>query len=261
MIKNKKIVASIEARMTSSRLPGKVLMNAIDEVSMLEFMIHRVKLSNTIDDIIVATTVNKADLPIINLCKKLNVKYYRGSENDVLLRVLEAHKSINSDVIVELTGDCQLIDYKIIDECVSIYSSSEYDYVSNCHVRSYPIGLDVQVFSTDLLNKISKIALEDEDREHVSLYIYKSGKYKLKELVAKDELFWPDLRITLDDLGDYKLLKNIITHFYPTKGFDFSSLEVINYIKNNIKVLEYLKDVRIKSNIYEIVAKKETNDL
>lgn len=256
MLESKRIIASIEARMTSSRLPGKVLMEAIDDISMLEFMIQRVKQSTLIHDIVIATTINKEDDPIVELCNKLNIKYYRGSENDVLLRVLEAHNENDSDIVVELTGDCPLIDYKIIDQVIQVYLDNNYDYVSNSHIRSFPMGLDVEVFSTDILRKIEKVALTQDDREHVSLYIYNSNKFSTKEVIALENLFWPELRITLDDWGDYYFIKYIIENFYHKHKFDFFSGEIVNFIKKNPKSLELLRDVRKSDHSNEKIAKK-----
>ena len=255
MMKNKKIIASIEARMTSSRLPGKVLMKALDDgTSMLEFMIKRVKKSKLINKIIIATTKNKTDQPIIDLCEKLKVDYYRGSEEDVLLRVLEAHKKFESDIIVELTGDCPLIDPIIMDEIISVYLENDFDYVSNSHVRSYPDGFDVQVFSTELLNDVSKKTNYKYDRENVSSYFYRTNEFKIKGVIASKELFWPDLRVTLDDKGDYLLLKNIITNLNKLHGYNFKAIDVINYLKASPKLLDLLKDVRISNAPYQYVA-------
>ena len=255
MMKNKKITASIEARMTSSRLPGKVLMNALDDgTSMLEFMIKRVKKSKLIDKIIIATTKNKTDQPIIDLCEKLKVDYYRGSEEDVLLRVLEAHKKFDSDIIVELTGDCPLIDSIIMDEIISIYLENDYDYVSNSHVRSYPDGFDVQVFSTELLDDVSKKTNYEYDRENVSSYFYRTNEFNIHGVIASKELFWPDLRVTLDDKGDYLLLKNIITTLHKLHGYNFKAIDVVNYLKESPKLLDLLKDVRISNAPYQYVA-------
>ena len=125
----RKIIASIEARMTSSRLPGKVLMPAFGEISMLEFMIKRVQQSKLIDDIVIATTVNKADNPIVELCQNLNINFFRGSEEDVLLRVLNSHIKLKTDIIVELTGDCPLIDPVIIYQVMKVFLSGEFVYV------------------------------------------------------------------------------------------------------------------------------------
>ena len=256
---DKKIVASIEARMTSSRLPGKVLMQAINKMSMLEFMIQRVKKSQLIDQIIVATTINSTDNPIITMCQKLSINWYRGSEDDVLLRVLNAHKSVNSQIIVELTGDCPLIDPEIIDKIIDIYLNNNFDYVSNSHIRSFPVGVDTQVFSVDILKEISSKTKDPYDRENVSSYIYRSDEYSLKAVIADKELFWPELRITLDDKGDYYLIKKIIEHFYPKRKFEFSLKDIVNYLKKNMQLLEINKDARVNRSPYQKKAKLNEN--
>lgn len=256
---DKKIVASIEARMTSSRLPGKVLMQAINGMSMLEFMIHRVRKSQLIDQIVVATTINSTDDPIIEMCKKLSIDYYRGSENDVLLRVLNAHKSVNSKIIVELTGDCPLIDPKIIDQVINVYLNNNFDYVSTGNVRSFPGGVGTQVFSIDILKEISTKTKEPYDREHVSPYIYQSGEYSLRAVIADKELFWPELILALDYKGDYYLIKKIIEHFYPNRKYDFSLKDIVNYLKKNMQLLELNKDARVNTNSYIKKAKLGEN--
>jgi spore coat polysaccharide biosynthesis protein SpsF len=250
MQKKLKVSASIEARMTSSRLPGKVLMPAIDDISMLEYMVKRVEKSTLIDEVIIATTINKTDDPIIELCEKLNIKYYRGSENDVLQRVLEAHLSIDSDVIVELTGDCPIIDPIVIDKVVAKYLENDYDYVSNGHIRSYPDGFDVQIFSTKLLTEVEKLATDLYDRENVSSYIYKGDTYKLQEVVAEENEYWPELRVTLDDTGDYLLIKEIIKHFHEDKNYDYTVKEVVEYVKSNMHLLDLNKDARVTDTLY-----------
>ena len=256
----KKIVATIEARMTSSRLPGKVLMEAITGVSMLEFMITRVQKSELIERVVIATTTNEEDQPIVDLCEKMGVDYYRGSEQDVLKRVLEAQKRFNSDITVELTGDCPLIDPAIIDEIIQVYLSGNYDYVSNAHIRSYPDGFDVQVFSTNLLEKISHICEDKYDRENVSSFIYRSGNFKTHAVIAEKQLFWPDLRVTLDDEGDYFLLKNIIMNLYDSLGYDFSAYHVVHYLKCHPELLELTKEARVSEAPYQIVSKLPRND-
>ena len=244
-------MASIEARMTSSRLPGKVLMESLPGVSMLEYMINRVKKSNNIDDIIVATTINKEDDPIVELCKKLKVKFFRGSEDDVLLRVLNAHEHFKSDIIVELTGDCPLIDYELIDKIIDVYNNNNYDYVSNSHVRSYPDGFDVQVFSTKLLGEVSLLTKDSYDRENVSSFIYRSERYKTFAVIAEQNLFWPELRVTLDDKGDYLLIKNIIENI----GLDYHVNDVVKYLRANISLLNLNKDARVVDAPFQKLAK------
>ena len=243
--------------MTSSRLPGKVLLESLPNVSMLEYMINRVKKSDNIDDIVVATTINKEDDPIVELCEKLKVKFFRGSENDVLLRVLNAHKHFKSDIIVELTGDCPLIDYKLMDEIIGIYMNNSFDYVSNSHERSYPDGFDVQVFSTKLLEDVSLLTKDSYDRENVSSFIYRSNRYKTYAVIAEPNLFWPELRVTLDDKGDYLLIKNIIAHIEKNIGSNYHVIDVVNYLKNNPNLLNLNKNARVVEAPFQKLAKKE----
>lgn len=238
-----KIIASIECRMTSSRLPGKVLMSALDDMSMLEVMIKRVQKSKLIHGIILATTINKDDDSIVELAKKLKVDYFRGSENDVLGRVVQAHKSINSDIIVELTGDCPLIDPILIDQCIETYLDGQYDYVSNNNKRTFPDGSDVQVFSLKVLEEANNNTLDPLDREHVSKYLYENEKYSIFTIEAQGEYYWPTLGVTLDEQEDYELLKRIFKHF---DNIYFSTLDYINYLKENINLLELNAHVKRK---------------
>jgi len=257
---NKRIVASIEARMTSSRLPGKVLMEAINNKSMLEFMIERVRKAALIDDVVVATTINASDDPIVALCHRLSVPCYRGSEEDVLLRVLEAHRSVGSSIIVELTGDCPLIDPAIIDQVVQVYLDNDYDFVSNGHVRSFPDGLDVGIFSVELLEEVEKKTSDPYDRENVSSYIYRSEQYSLEGVIADKELFWPELRITLDDTGDYELITKIIHYFYGLNNLDFSAYDIVDYLRSYPKLLRLNADARVNISPYQTTAELPTND-
>ena len=244
----KKITASIEARMTSSRLPGKVLMPAYEQISMIEFMVNRVKKSKLVDDIVIATTINKTDDPIIELCKRIKLNYYRGSEEDVLLRVLEAHQQCNSDIIVELSGDCPLIDARIIDEAIQKYLDNNYDYVSNGHLRSFPDGMDVQIFSRDLLESVEKLATTIDDRENVTTYIYRDNdKYSLGSVIAKKEDYWPELRITLDDTGDFLLIQAIINNLFKEKSYDFKLNDIIVFLKKHPHLLDLNKTARINT--------------
>jgi len=250
-----KIVASIEARMSSTRLPGKVLMKTINGDSMLEFMVKRLKKSKYIHEIIIATTINKADDPIVDLCEGLKIKYYRGSESDVLIRVLNAHVLTESNVIVELTGDCPLIDVNLVDNIILKYLNNDFDYVSNSHIRSYPDGFDVQVFPFKLLKEISLLTDDPYDRENVSSFIYRSGKYSTYGFIADNDEFWPELRVTLDDKGDYELINEIIFYFNSINKLNFSVKDVIIYLRNNIKLLELNKDARVSTAPDQKIAK------
>lgn len=228
------INASIEARMTSSRLPGKVLM-PIGEKPALEIMIERVKKASTIDNIIVATTINKEDDPVVELCKKLGVNYFRGSEENVLERVLQAHKTNGSDLIVELTGDCPIIDPKLIDETVECFKNNNYDYVSNCITFTYPLGMAVEVFPFAKLEDISKTTLTKEDIEHVSVRFYNDKSYSSFNIKAPKNLHFPDLSVTLDTKEDYKMISKVYNHFGHN---DFGLEEIVSFIKENPELLK-----------------------
>lgn len=226
-----KIVASIEARMSASRLPGKVLFPILGK-PILELMIERVRKSKLLNDIVVATTVNRNDDIIEYWCKEFGVNCFRGSEDDVLDRVVEAHKSNKTDIIVELTGDCPLIDPQMIDETIQCFQNKNVPYVSNNFKRTFPDGTDVQVFSLELLKEVSKLTSDRLDREHVSKFIYTSGKYEIFTIEAdpSSELFWPDLGITLDTIEDYQLIKCIFEHF---QNKTFSIAEILTFLRKN----------------------------
>ena len=233
----KKISAIVEARMTSSRLPGKVLMPGYNK-SMLEHLFERLQQSELLNDIILATTVNSTDNPIFEICKKNNIKYYRGSEDDVLTRVLDAAINHKVDIIVEITGDCPLIDPKIIDEVIQKYMSNDFDYVSNTLERTYPRGLDVQVFSTKTLAKVAKLTEHPMDHEHVSLYLYKHPDiFPCSGIKLPDNLSHPEYRWTLDTNEDYTLIRTIFNRLYPTNP-NFSFLDIYDLFKKEPELIK-----------------------
>lgn len=208
--------AIVQARMGATRLPGKVLME-VCEKPLLEHLIDRLKLSKNLDNVIVATTNNYIDDPIANLCKQLNVDYFRGSENDVLKRVLECAKFYKTDVIIEITGDCPMIDWTVVDEVIELYKNSNYDYISNILKRTYPRGLDVQVFSTKILEKVNSLTNHPIDREHVSIYIYNHPEvFSLYGIELDNKEAHPEYRWTLDTIEDYNFIKAVFERLYPS---------------------------------------------
>lgn len=240
---NRKVVATIEARMTSSRLPGKVLMECCGK-PILQHMIERVRRCSRIDDIVVATTVNESDDSIVNLCSDIGCKYYRGDEDDVLERVLLTAQSVDADIIVELTGDCPFIDWRHIDRLVDIYLTNEYDFVANNIERSFPMGFDIRLFSTQMLHWLNENSSNPLDHEHVSIYFPKHPeKYQCYNWKASKEENRPELEVTLDEMGDYMLINAIFNSLYY-KNNDFTCLDVIKYIDENTSILNYVKDVK-----------------
>jgi len=232
---------SIEARMTSSRLPGKVL-KLINGMASLEIMIYRIKRAKLVDNIIIATTTNREDDEIISFCKKNNIKYFRGSENNVYDRVLKTHQKFNTDIIVELTGDCPLLDPVLIDEAIERYLNNKYDYVTNALKTTYPLGMAVQVYSFDTLISISRAReLKYQDMEHVSPYLYTSGKYTIYNIEASKKHYMPNLSVTLDTQEDFEVIQNVVKSF---NTLEFTLEDIVNFAKQNPEL------VNINQNIY-----------
>ena len=228
-----KIISTIEARMTSSRLPGKVVKEIMGRPA-LELLIERLRSVKEIQEIVVATTINKTDDVIEELCRRLKVKCFRGSENDVLGRVCGAVQSVSGDIIIEITGDCPLVDPDIIRTCLKLYLEGQCDYLSNGSLkRTFPDGLDVQVFSAKALEEINRLSSDPVDREHVTHYFYTHPEqFRLKNYEANDELCWPELAITLDTPEDLRLITAIFEALYPSNRL-FSAYDIVRYLKAN----------------------------
>jgi spore coat polysaccharide biosynthesis protein SpsF len=197
---------------------------------MLELMLERVKRSRYLDVIVISTTVNKTDDPIVELAQRLGVRFFRGSESDVVGRVTSAMREAKADIIVQLTSDCPLIDPQIIDQLLRIYAANDFDYVSNTVIRSYPDGLDVQVSSLPILEKCYSLCENDKDREHL-FYTARRNPDKIKtfQLLAPPELCWPQWRWTLDTSDDYQRICRIYEHLYP-KNPAFSSHDIAEFM-------------------------------
>lgn len=238
------IVGIIEARMGSSRLPGKSMADLVGK-PMLQHIIERVKRSQLINQIVVATTIKEGDREIVDLAKKLKVGFFQGSENDVLSRVLNAAVKYKADVIVELTADCPFVDSSIIDQVINKYLTGNYDYVSNVSERTFPRGLDVQAFSTKTLLNVSDFTRDPIDREHVSLYIYNHPKiFRLGTVIAEPGMR-RSYRLTVDEEDDLELTRRIYKFFYRRKR-DFSAKDVISLLDRNPQLAKLNSGVKQK---------------
>ncbi len=214
----KRIVASIEARMTSSRLPGKVMMEAAGR-PMLGHLFERLRHVPSLDDMVLATTINATDQILADYAADQKVKFFRGSEENVMERVIGAADFSDAEIIVEITADCPVIDPAIIEQTIRLYLLNPGDYASNCHLRSYPIGMDTQVFSRDVLKKAYSMTQDPLDYEHVNRYIQLHPEiFRQVYLPAPPDLHWPELRLTLDEKSDYLMLRNIIEYFGPGRS-------------------------------------------
>lgn len=228
--------------MTSSRLPGKVLMPACGK-PMLELLVERLRQVRQLDGIVLATTVNAADDAIQDLSEKIGVSCFRGSEEDVLSRVFGAARSMEADIIVEITGDCPLIDPEITSQIINLYREKKCDYASNLDPDSFPVGMDVQVFSADLLALAEKEGKSAADREHVSWFIRRQPeRFRKVRLEAPPDLHFPHYELTLDEGSDYILLKHIFEGLYPSKRM-FSCYDIVKFLKERPDLLEINREV------------------
>lgn len=222
------IVAIIEARMASTRLPGKTMGKIVGK-PMLALVIERLQRANRLDGIIVATTVNREDDVIVKLAKELGVKWFRGSSEDVLGRVLKAARVHKVDIIVEITGDCPLIDPQMVDLVISKYLRGGYSLVGNCLKEPFPRGLDTRVFSTNVLGEVSRLTQDLADREHVSLYIYEHPKrYQICHMKTFPKL--NRIRLCVDTKEDLRLIRRIYSTLYHENP-NFTTLDILNLIE------------------------------
>jgi len=237
-----KIVASIEARMNSSRLPGKVLTNIYGRETLYR-IVERLKASRSVDDIVVATTIDISDDILEDWCNKNNVACYRGSEEDVLQRVVKAHEMMGTDLIVEITGDDPLTDPEVVDLGVETFLAHDVDLVTNCGAyKSWPMGVHVQVFSLETLKKVEETVKDRAVREHVSLYFYENPDiYKIINLIAPRRWQKPDYRLQLDYEEDLIFLDEVFKKLEPIYGSVFGIEEVMRLLQSNQNLLKINK--------------------
>jgi len=225
-----RVIASIEARMNSSRLPGKILSD-IHGRPALSRMIERVRECKNIDDVVVATSDSHED-DVVELWAKENcVALYRGSEDDVLNRVVEAQRSMASDVIVELCGDCPLIDPEVIDLAVDTYFRNQCDVVTTTQVQSWPQGVDAQVFAFTLLQGVEQTINDPAVREHVSLYFYEHPeKFRIINLIAPHSCQRGGVRFQLDYEEDYRFINEVYRRLESEPGKLFHTADVLRLL-------------------------------
>ena len=226
-----KSVAIVQARMGSTRLPNKV-MKPIGGVPMIEVLLSRLACACEVDEIIVATSIDPRNQPLVDHVAKLGYRCFRGSENDVLDRYLQAGKSVQADVVVRITGDCPLVDSALVDQIIRGFKSANVDYFSNTSPPTYPDGLDIEVFT---LASLERAAIESKvpfDHEHVTPYIRTSGKFKQSGQHHSEDL--SSLRWTVDEPADYEVIKKVFSHFAPEIHFSWLQVLKLHRTKPNI---------------------------
>lgn len=227
------ILAILQARASSSRLPGKVLKPLLGK-PMLARQIERILRSELIDKLVVATSVEPEDDAIEKLCKEENIECFRGSLNDVLDRFYQAAKPYNPEHVVRLTGDCPLTDWEITDRLIKFHLIGDYDYSSNALEPTYPDGLDAEIMKFSALECAWRLADSKPEREHVTLYIYKHPiQFKIGK--EKNSIDLSQLRWTVDEPEDFVLVENIYRNLYYTNPA-FKTQDVLAWLEANSKM-------------------------
>lgn len=235
-----KIVASIQARLGSSRLPGKVL-KEIQGKPMLLRHIERLKKARLLDEIIVATTTSPKDDEIVKFCEKYKINYYRGSEDDVLDRIATMIEFHNIDVHVECFGDSPLTDPHIVDEVVGYYLKyqNKYDFVSNSLKTTYPPGQEVLVYKGKSLVIANQfVDKNDPLREHVSIHITQyPNKFRIHNLEAPSYYNYPEIYLEVDTSEDFEMISSIFNYFLDKKLEHFSLSQIIEFLSLNSELI------------------------
>jgi spore coat polysaccharide biosynthesis protein SpsF (cytidylyltransferase family) len=246
------ILALIQARMSSKRLPNKVLL-PLSEKTVLEHIYSRLEYCKNLNKIVVATSFYESDKPIVDLCKKNNMNYYQGNLEDVLDRFYQAATLHNADAIVRITGDCPVIDPKIVDELISNYLTSNCDYYSLS--GNFPDGLDCQIFKYEALEKSWREAKLLSDREHVGTYIERTSPklFKIGRLVKFKNL--SHYRWTLDEPEDYIFLKEVFSKLYAQDKIFFTG-DILNLLDREPNLLKINKNILRNQGYFESIKKE-----
>jgi spore coat polysaccharide biosynthesis protein SpsF len=227
-----KVVASIEARMGSSRLPGKVLED-INGKPALTRLLNRLRYCRSVDEVILATSTHSRDDALERWAEQENIFCFRGSEDDVLQRVVDAHTFVKSDVIVEITGDSILTDPDVVDMGVEMFLVNNCDVVTNCGTQlSYPMGVYVQVFYLAALREVANTVSDPAVREHVSLYFYEHPeRYSILNMMAPPRWHAPDYRFQLDYPEDLQFIREIYSRLSSQYDDRFGVEEIMSLLK------------------------------
>ena len=240
------VIAIMQARMGSARLPNKVL-RTIKGKTLLELYINRVKQSQLVEKIVVATTTNPRDTVIEETVSKFGIECFRGSEDDLLDRYYQCAKKYHADVIVRVTPDDPFVDYRVIDRAVQIFRDNEVDFVTNHFDPTYPEGLDVEVYSIEALEKSWKEAELLSEREHVFPYI-QNHKDQFKIINFKQDKDYSHLRWTIDYECDFEMTKRIYDHLYDKKRI-FLQEDIVRLLENHPEIAELNAHIKRKEGV------------
>lgn len=216
-----KVVAIVQARMGSTRLPNKV-MKSIVGIPMIELLLKRLSKAKEIDQIVVATSVDSRNKPLLEHVKNLGYTCEQGSEHDVLDRYLKAAQSNNADVVVRITGDCPLVDPDLVDTVILAFKAQSVDYLSNTAPATYPDGLDIEVFTVEALERSAKESMNEFDHEHVTPYMRNERVFSNGSVQHHEDL--SHMRWTVDELEDLQVITSVFEHFSPEIHFSWQQV-------------------------------------
>ena len=226
-----KVVAVVQARMGSSRFPGKV-MKPVAGKPLIELLLQRLARSEEVDQIVLATTDQPQDDALASYVQGLGFAVFKGSESDVLDRFYRVAESHEAEVVVRITGDCPLVDSFLVDDAIRSFREQGVDYLSNTSPPTFPDGLDVEVFTMAALSQAAAEGKQPAEREHVTPYIRESGLFSVGQLAHEKDL--SDLRWTVDEEEDLEVIRKVFEHFAPRT--DFSWLEVLEFARKSPSV-------------------------
>ena len=238
----RKVVASVQVRMSSSRLPGKTMLE-VKGKPLLGYLLGRLQQCNYLDEIVVATSIRPENDQIEEYCQSSGVNCFRGSEEDVLERTLMALESHSAEIGVEVFGDGPLIDPALVDELVCFFLENRgYDFVGNDLETTYPPGMEVEVFRVSALADSAKKTKTAGIREHGTLFLRTNPEiYCIKNIRAPKKLRRPDLELEVDTIEDFQVIRCIIEHFQGR--MDFSLEEMIGFLDENESIKSMNQDI------------------
>ena len=242
------IVAIIQARMSSTRLPGKVLME-IDGRPMLSHIIRRTQQAKSLNQVVVATSTDPSDDAIVAFCKEDAVACFRGSLQDVLDRYYQAAKACSASAIVRITADCPLIDPDVIDRVIETFLTGRYDYVSNTLRYTYPEGLDTEVFSFEALERAWRVATRASDREHVTPFMRVSDEFRLCNVENDVDLSSKGYHWSVDAPTDLEFVREVYKSFQ--NGRSPATQEVINLVEQRSDLKSIQQEVVMNDGYYK----------
>ena len=240
-------VAIVQARVNSSRLPGKVL-KRLGKKTILQTVLERLSVAEAIDDVCCATSSSFADDPIESEAKNLGFLVFRGEYEDVLDRHLKAARYTEADVVVRVTSDCPCVDPKIVDSIIRLREKKNVAYASNNMPRSWPIGMDAEVFESRALELAACLAVKPEEREHVSPWMRVSPLISRANLELKNK-FFPKMRLTVDYPEDYEFFK-LLTKCSPNGEIPLDFSQIADVIESNERLLSFFGKSKISDAKY-----------